>query len=78
MAASLTKKVVFGATAALLGYEAWTLINKDEGDTISETVWESAKDRPLIPFAFGLLMGHFFWQTVGKKEAIKEAKEQMS
>lgn len=67
MASTKTRKVVLGATAALLAYEGWTLVNKEPEDTISETIWDGAKDRPLIPFLFGLLMGHFFWQKVEKK-----------
>ena len=67
MATQKTRKVVLGATAALLVYEGWTLINKEPGDTISETIWEDAKSRPLIPFLFGLLMGHFFWQKLERK-----------
>jgi len=46
---------------ALLAYEGVTLFNSRDGDTISEIIWYLSK-RPLVPFLFGLLMGHFFWQ----------------
>ena len=49
--------LIFG----LFLYEAITLFNKSSGDTISEIIWYLSK-RPLVPFLFGLLMGHFFWQ----------------
>ena len=49
--------IVFG----MLVYEGITLFNKVDGDTISEIIWALSK-RPLVPFAFGMLMGHFFWQ----------------
>lgn len=62
MAMSRTDKVVAGATVGLLLYEGWTLINKRKGDTISESIWGSMKRHPLVPFGFGMLMGHFFWQ----------------
>ena len=46
---------------SLFVYEGITLFNKSSGDTISEIIWYLSK-RPLVPFLFGLLMGHFFWQ----------------
>lgn len=57
---NLTDKVIFGVIALLLLYEGWTLINGTPNDTISESIWRLA-DRPLVPFLFGFLMGHFFW-----------------
>ena len=47
--------------AALIVYEGITLTNKYDGDTISEIIWHLS-NRPLVPFIFGMLMGHFFWQ----------------
>ena len=41
-------------------YEFWSAANHRPGDTISEIVWRASK-KPILPFAFGLLMGHFFW-----------------
>ena len=64
----LTDLVVGGVTVVLLAYEAWTLLNKKQGDTISESVWRASR-RPLVPFAFGMLMGHFFFNKVEEKVA---------
>jgi len=47
----------------LFVYEAYALINSKSGDTISEIVWHLSQ-RPLVPFLFGLLCGHFFWQRM--------------
>ena len=47
-----------------LAYEAWALANKRRGDTISEMVWTATARRPLVPFALGMVAGHFFWQRV--------------
>ncbi len=58
------KWVFLGLVGGLLVYEFATLANKRPGDTISEIVWDATAHRPLVPFAFGLLMGHFFWQRV--------------
>ena len=46
--------------AGLVIYEVVALFNKQPGDTISEIHWRLAKN-PIVPFAFGLLMGHLFW-----------------
>ena len=55
-------KWIFGIMVlGLFIYEGYALINTKPGDTISEIIWAMSK-RPLIPFLFGLLMGHFFWQ----------------
>ena len=48
-------KVVF----AILGiWEAWTLINKDKEDTISEAIAELAGMTQLIPLLFGAVYGY--------------------
>lgn len=58
-------KYVFGTLClALMGYEAVALMTSADGDTISEIIW-GLSNRPLVPFAFGMLMGHFFWQKKG-------------
>lgn len=53
-----------GLVGGLVVYEFVTLSNDRPGDTISEIVWKAAAHRPLVPFAAGLLCGHFFWQRV--------------
>lgn len=56
-------KAVLGVLVSLLlGYEAWTLSNAPEGDTISEVVWSLNEQWPVIGLLFGILAGHFFWQ----------------
>jgi hypothetical protein len=54
-----TSLLVVGA--ALLALETSALRNDEDGDTISETMWTLSK-RPFVPFAAGMLCGHFFWQ----------------
>lgn len=48
--------------ALILTYEFWAL-KQNRGITISEFVWRLSVRYPLIPFAFGGLCGHFFWQS---------------
>ena len=52
--------VLLGGVVALFAYEFWAAANAKRGDTISEIVWR-ASARPILPFAFGVLMGHLFW-----------------
>lgn len=55
-------RMLFGLLClALLGYEGLALWTTAPGDTISEIMWQLGQ-RPLVPFALGFLMGHFFWQ----------------
>lgn len=56
------KRLFYALVGALLVYEYLALRNRREGDTISEIVWAATTRRPLVPFAGGLLCGHFFWQ----------------
>ena len=46
----------------LLVYELVTFANPTPGDTISETVWQLSKEWPMVPFLFGVVAGHLFWQ----------------
>lgn len=65
---SITDKVLLGVTAGLVVWEGWTLLNKTEGDTISERVRKASKDRMYLTFFAGLLCGHWFWPLDEKKD----------
>jgi hypothetical protein len=58
--------VAVAAVSAFLGYEAYALLNRIAGDTISEYIWTATRKYPIIPallgLVVGLLFGHFFWQ----------------
>lgn len=69
-----TDKVILGATAALLVYEAWTLINSRPKDTISERTWKASAKRPLIPFMLGAIASHFVWQSQDVYDSYREEK----
>lgn len=36
--------------------------NADAHLTISQLVWKASARSPILPFIFGVLMGHLFWQ----------------
>jgi len=54
------------AVVGLIGLEAWTLVNTEQDDTISEIINSQSKRRLYIPFLFGALMGHWFWPLKSK------------
>lgn len=56
------KWVFTGLLLSLLVYELVALGARAPGATISELVWQAAHRRPIVPFAVGLLCGHFFWR----------------
>lgn len=54
--------VFLALVGGLVIYEFVALSDQCEGDTISEIMWAATARRPLLPFAFGVMCGHFFWQ----------------
>ena len=56
--------IFWALVAGLFIFEAWALRSPAQGDTISEIIWRLS-NRPLIPFALGFLMGHFFFVKPG-------------
>jgi hypothetical protein len=64
----ITIGILVVVTALLIGWDIWVAVNNEEGDTISEILlWVG--EHPVLPFAFGVLMGHLFWpQRKEKKE----------
>lgn len=63
------QRVFLGLVGGLVVYEIVTLRNKCDGDTISEIVWAATAKRPIVPFAAGVLCGHFFWQRAEERPA---------
>lgn len=53
--------LVLVAIVLLIIYEIWSIRSVQSGDTISEVMWKLS-ERPLIPFMFGMVAGHFFWR----------------
>jgi hypothetical protein len=53
------------AIAGLLVYEMYAVLNGTPGDTLSEAVWRYGQ-HPMIAFAVGVLVGHFWFQKKGK------------
>jgi hypothetical protein len=63
----VTISILIAVALLLIGWDIYVAANKDSGDTISEILlWTS--QRPILPFAMGVLMGHLFWPQNRSKE----------
>lgn len=56
------RRVFLALVGGLVVYEVIALHNECEDDTVSEIVWSAIARRPIVPFAAGVICGHFFWQ----------------
>lgn len=55
-----TGYIVAAFVAAIFGVDVWLAL--DSGSpTISEWIWKYSSEYIVIPFAFGFLAGHLFW-----------------
>lgn len=46
--------------AMLILWDVWLYVTPPSGSTISEALLWTSK-HPIVPFAFGVLCGHWFW-----------------
>jgi hypothetical protein len=46
----------------IAGIDIWASIKGGHHDTISGRIWDWSKHYPMLPFGFGVLAGHLFWQ----------------
>lgn len=56
----ITGYVILGVTVLLIGWDIYAFIHGGGEATISTIISRTSDGHPIIPFAFGLLMGHFF------------------
>lgn len=61
----LTYLVVFGTTGLLIVYDVWAAFQVDA--TISRVMKDLAHRHPIVPFAFGVLMGHIYWGQAARE-----------
>lgn len=59
---NLMKPIFLALVGGLVAYELVALSEKRKGDTISEITWSTSSHYTILPFAAGVLCGHFFWQ----------------
>lgn len=56
-----TIAILIAVAALLIAWDVWIYVQPPGGDTISEIVHGWARKYTSVPFAFGVLMGHFFF-----------------
>jgi hypothetical protein len=54
-------------TVGLIGWDLIVAFNGIDGDTISEIMKNYAHDYPIIPLAWGVVLGHWFWPLGSSK-----------
>lgn len=57
----VTKWVIGFTATALVIYDLIPAVRKGQGDTISEVLRDAAHEHPIIAFAAGLLVGHWWF-----------------
>jgi hypothetical protein len=55
----------------IIGWDIYAMIYGGHEATISSVLVTSAYDTPVIPFAFGFVMGHLFWRMKSNKDTNK-------
>lgn len=59
---SITIIVIVSVTLLILAYDVFALRKSEKTEyTISYVIAQTSLRNPIIPFAFGVLMGHFFF-----------------
>lgn len=57
--------VFFGLFALLMAWDLYTLIRNGYASTVSATLLKFSQRFPVVPFAFGILLGHLIWPNLG-------------
>ncbi len=60
----MTPYILLAVTVLLIAYDVWAYRNRDKVQTISWWIISTSRTHKaglLIPFALGVLVGHFFW-----------------
>ena len=61
MIKTITAVVCVATACVLVGYDIFAAVKAGPSGTISDVIRGVAATNPIVPFAFGILMGHFFW-----------------
>lgn len=62
--------VIAIAIILIIAADIYLVLKGGFTNTISWWIWSHSVQYPIIPFAFGILMGHFFWDQVLNVNAI--------
>ena len=71
--ASVTDAVIIAVIFAGLLYDLFAYVKWGNEATLSVRIFRLAKDWPMLPFLFGVLVGHWFW-PLGGTDGLGEPK----
>lgn len=57
---NMTEIVIAVAVPLILIWDMWLYADKHPGNSITQVVIKRSKEYPIIAFALGFLMGHFY------------------
>lgn len=58
----VTEYFLIASVVVWIIYDVYVFVFDRENDsTISEVMWRVSRDYPIVPFAVGVIMGHWFW-----------------
>ncbi len=60
-AGAVTRYVILFATIGLVGYNIFVGLRFGPEATISVQMYELSRQFPIIPLAFGVVIGHIWW-----------------
>lgn len=63
---NITISVIVATAAIIIGYDIWAVLRGGVEATISSVIFNASLRFPLIPFAFGVLAGHFWFPVYEK------------
>lgn len=52
---------IVAIVAAVIGWDIYLAADDKKENTISDLVTEASEESPIIAFAIGVLIGHWFW-----------------
>lgn len=65
---------ILAAAAALIGWDVYAALSPNQ-PTISAFMLHYARLHSVLPFSFGVLMGHLFWPQTVAPQTPTEAKQ---
>ena len=61
MTTHTTKVILVTVTVLLIIWDIYAYMAGGAQPTISRVIYETSTKHPILPFIFGVLIGHFFW-----------------
>jgi hypothetical protein len=71
---TLTTIIIVAITAFLIVWDVYAILKGGVESSISSIIIVHSHEYPILPFAFGVLCGHFFWRMKPNKDT-KEIDE---